>query len=301
MNPPPLNIPSSSSVRTVPEENSDTRERVDLTPVGVTQLVDAPRQPLSHKEKPTGRENTVSSKVFTDISKELISQGLTPGTTDYIKAYRKRHYQKNADKKKAYQQEYRERKKKAQVDRAVQMGREYTVSSRVPTGIGAKLISQGLKPGTPAFRQEYQRLYQKYHSQTEKCKVRQKAYRQTDERKASQKRYYQKNADQIKAYQKEQREKKKAQVDSSVQMGRPWDTPSATFRRGAPLQHETSGNEGVNQRMRGAELTSEDEARATERKSQPEELSSGIDGSTIKVEPQEWMGVDDMWVQSLPL
>ncbi|WP_318431540.1 hypothetical protein, partial [Photobacterium leiognathi] len=108
------------------------------------------------------------------------------------------------------------------------MGREYTVSSRVPTGIGAKLISQGLKPGTPAFRQEYQRLYQKYHSQTEKCKVRQKAYRQTDERKASQKRYYQKNADQIKAYQKEQREKKKAQVDSSVQMGRPWDTPSAT-------------------------------------------------------------------------
>ncbi|WP_305831216.1 hypothetical protein [Photobacterium leiognathi] len=86
MNTPPLSIPSSSSVRTVPEENSDTRESVGLTPV--------------------------SSKVFTDISKELISQGLTPGTTDYIKAY---------------QQEYRERKKKAQVDRAVQMGREYTV------------------------------------------------------------------------------------------------------------------------------------------------------------------------------
>uniref|UniRef100_UPI002981C721 hypothetical protein n=1 Tax=Photobacterium leiognathi TaxID=553611 RepID=UPI002981C721 len=264
MNPPPLNIPSSSSVRTVPEENSDTRESVGLTPV--------------------------SSKVFTDISKELISQGLTPGTTDYIKAYKKRHYQKNADKKKAYQQEYRERKKKAQVDSSVQIGREYTVKSRV-TGISEQLMSQGLIPGTTEYRKEYLKLYHQTTDGKAALKAAQQTYRQTPRGKAAQKA----------ARQTYNERKKKAQVDSSVQMGRPWDTPSATFRRGAPLQHETSGNEGVNQRMRGAELTSEDEARATERKSQPEELSSGIDGSTIKVEPQEWMGVDDMWVQSLPL
>uniref|UniRef100_UPI002982A4A2 hypothetical protein n=3 Tax=Photobacterium leiognathi TaxID=553611 RepID=UPI002982A4A2 len=264
MNPPPLNIPSSSSVRTVPEENSDTRESVGLTPV--------------------------SSKVFTDISKELISQGLTPGTTDYIKAYKKRHYQKNADKKKAYQQEYRERKKKAQVDSSVQIGREYTVKSRV-TGISEQLMSQGLIPGTTEYRKEYLKLYHQTTDGKAALKAAQQTYRQTPRGKAAQKA----------ARQTYNERKKKAQVDSSVQMGRPWDTPSATFRRGAPLQHETSGNEGVNQRMRGAELTSEDEARATKRKSQPEELSSGIDGSTIKVEPQEWMGVDDMWVQSLPL
>ncbi|WP_318431538.1 hypothetical protein, partial [Photobacterium leiognathi] len=196
-------------------------------------MVDAPRQPLSHKEKPTGRENTVSSKVFTDISKELISQGLTPGTTDYIKAYRKRHYQKNADKKKAYQQEYREKKKKAQVDSSVQIGREYTVKSRV-TGISEQLMSQGLIPGTTEYRKEYLKLYHQTTDGKAALKAAQQTYRQTPRGKAAQKA----------ARQTYNERKKKAQVDSSVQMGRPWDTPSATFRRGAPLQHETSGNEG---------------------------------------------------------
>ncbi len=67
MNPPPLNIPSSSSVRTVPEENSDTRESVGLTPV--------------------------SSRVPTGISKKLMSQGLTPGTTAFRQEYQKSYHQ----------------------------------------------------------------------------------------------------------------------------------------------------------------------------------------------------------------
>ncbi|WP_318429877.1 hypothetical protein, partial [Photobacterium leiognathi] len=204
-----------------------------------------------------------------------MSQGLTPGTPafrqEYQKEYRqtanyksshrarqkiynqtdegkvknrarqKRYYQKNADKKKAYQKEQRE-KKKAQVDSSVQMGRENTVSSRVSTGISAKLMSQGLTPGTTTYRQEYQKLYRQTDEGKVKLKAAQQTYRQSLRGKAAQQAYYER--------------KKKVQVDSSVQMGRPWATPSAIFRKGAPLQHETSGNEGVNQRMRGAELTS---------------------------------------------